>query len=69
MRDRSGAVLAAICAVMVSLGGVVLFTMPASAHGAMEIPGSRTFLCYEDGITSTGQIQPHNPACQAAKSA
>jgi predicted carbohydrate-binding protein with CBM5 and CBM33 domain len=32
----------------------------------MTIAGSRTFLCYEDGITSTGQIQPKNPACQAA---
>ncbi|HEX6526160.1 MAG TPA: lytic polysaccharide monooxygenase [Streptosporangiaceae bacterium] len=66
MRRRRGAILACMCAVMVALGGVVLFSMPASAHGAMQIPGSRTFLCYEDGITSTGQIQPHNPACQAA---
>ena len=24
------------------------------------------FLCYEDGLTSTGQIVPQNPACQAA---
>ena len=23
-------------------------------------------MCYEDGITSTGQIVPHNPACQSA---
>jgi len=39
---------------------------PASAHGALLIPGSRTFLCYEDGLTSTGQIVPQNPACQSA---
>jgi chitin-binding protein len=39
---------------------------PASAHGTMMMPASRTFLCYEDGITSTGQIVPQNPACQAA---
>ncbi|NUP54156.1 MAG: chitin-binding protein [Catenulispora sp.] len=32
----------------------------------MMIPGSRTFLCYEDGLTSTGQLVPQNPACQAA---
>ncbi|MBS2962886.1 lytic polysaccharide monooxygenase [Actinocrinis puniceicyclus] len=32
----------------------------------MMMPGSRTYLCYEDGITSTGQIVPQNPACQAA---
>jgi chitin-binding protein len=39
---------------------------PASAHGALMIPGSRTFLCYEDGLTSTGQIVPQNSACQSA---
>jgi predicted carbohydrate-binding protein with CBM5 and CBM33 domain len=43
-----------------------LLTVPAHAHGAMQIPGSRTWLCYEDGITSTGEIIPKNPACQAA---
>jgi len=66
MRKRRRSILTGMCAVMAALGGVVLFAVPASAHGAMEIPGSRTFLCYEDAITSTGQIQPHNPACQAA---
>ncbi|MFD1051407.1 lytic polysaccharide monooxygenase, partial [Kibdelosporangium lantanae] len=39
---------------------------PAQAHGAMMVAGSRTFLCYEDGITSTGQVVPQNPACQSA---
>jgi chitin-binding protein len=48
------------------LCGTLLFTARAQAHGAMMVPGSRTFLCYEDGITSTGQIIPQNPACQAA---
>jgi chitin-binding protein len=28
--------------------------------------GSRTFLCWEDGLTSTGQEIPQNPACQSA---
>ncbi len=50
--------------------GTLLATLvsatPASAHGAMTVAGSRTFLCYEDGLTSTGQIVPQNPACQAA---
>jgi chitin-binding protein len=32
----------------------------------MMMPGSRTYLCYEDGLTSSGQIVPQNPACQAA---
>src|SRR5215472_4021631 len=58
--------LAGASAMAAGLGAALLFAPPASAHGAMEIPGSRTFLCYEDGITSTGQIVPHNPACAAA---
>ena len=67
MRRRDRSILMGVCAVMVALSGVVLLNGPsASAHGTLVMPGSRTFLCYEDGITSTGQIQPHNPACQAA---
>jgi chitin-binding protein len=54
--------VAALCALAAS----VLFAAPASAHGAMEVAGSRTFLCYEDALTSTGQLVPQNPACQAA---
>jgi len=57
----SGAVVA-----MAALVGALMFAPPASAHGTMMMPASRTFLCYEDGITSTGQIVPQNPACQAA---
>jgi predicted carbohydrate-binding protein with CBM5 and CBM33 domain len=38
----------------------------ASAHGAMMAPGSRTYLCWKDGLTATGEIQPKNPACAAA---
>ena len=48
-----------------ALGVTLLSTLPAQAHGAMMVAGSRTYLCYEDGITSTGQIIPQNPACQA----
>ncbi|GAA4096155.1 lytic polysaccharide monooxygenase [Actinomadura miaoliensis] len=32
----------------------------------MMVPGSRTYLCWKDGLTSTGAIQPKNPACAAA---
>lgn len=39
---------------------------PAEAHGAMMAPGSRTYLCWQDGLTDTGQIVPQNPACAAA---
>jgi chitin-binding protein len=44
----------------------LLAAVPAWAHGSLQQPGSRTFLCYEDGIGPTGQIQPLNPACAAA---
>ncbi|HEX5199798.1 MAG TPA: lytic polysaccharide monooxygenase, partial [Actinoplanes sp.] len=48
------------------LGAVVLPGI-AEAHGAMMMPGSRTFLCYKDGRNpSTGAIEPKNPACAAA---
>jgi len=30
-------------------------------------PGSRTYLCYKDGLISTGEIKPTNPACDNAK--
>src|SRR5581483_8073535 len=53
-------------AVGVAITASVVSATPASAHGAMLMPGSRTYLCYEDGLTSTGQIIPQNPACQAA---
>ncbi|MFG1855165.1 lytic polysaccharide monooxygenase [Actinomadura geliboluensis] len=48
------------------LAGALITAVPASAHGAMMVPGSRTYLCWKDGLTSTGQIVPHNPACAAA---
>ncbi|GAA5201127.1 lytic polysaccharide monooxygenase [Rugosimonospora acidiphila] len=51
---------------LAAAGTVVALAMPANAHGALQIPGSRTWLCYEDGLTSTGQIIPNNPACAAA---
>jgi predicted carbohydrate-binding protein with CBM5 and CBM33 domain len=63
-RRRSPRSVAA--AVLAALAATVLFAAPASAHGAMELAGSRTFLCYEDALTSTGQLVPQNPACQAA---
>lgn len=30
------------------------------------VPGSRTFLCWQDGLTPQGNIVPNNPACAAA---
>mgnify|MGYP003423204595 FL=1 len=48
--------------------GVATFIAPggASAHGAMMAPGGRTYLCWQDGLSATGAIQPKNPACAAA---
>lgn len=66
MRRLKNVVSAGVVAIVSALAITVLAAPPASAHGAMESIGSRTFLCYEDGITSTGQIVPQNPACQAA---
>ena len=58
--------LAGVVLALAGLIGTISFAPTASAHGALMIPGSRTFFCYEDGLTSTGQIVPQNPACQAA---
>ncbi|MDY7089359.1 MAG: lytic polysaccharide monooxygenase [Actinomycetota bacterium] len=47
--------------------GAVVSQGPAQAHGAMMVPGSRTWLCYQDGRNpQTGAIEPKNPACAAA---
>ncbi|MFH0241834.1 lytic polysaccharide monooxygenase [Streptomyces sp. HK10] len=39
---------------------------PASAHGALVDPASRTYACYLDGLSPSGEIDPQNPACAAA---
>ena len=58
--------LAAVAALAITTGFVVINTGPAQAHGAMMAPGSRTYLCWRDGLTASGQIIPRNPACAAA---
>ncbi len=64
LRRRAAAYFAA----SVLAAGLVTVITPsaAEAHGAMMQPGSRTYLCWQDGIDSTGQIIPVNPACKAA---
>ncbi|GAA4156231.1 lytic polysaccharide monooxygenase auxiliary activity family 9 protein [Actinomadura keratinilytica] len=67
MRQRRRAVLAGgALGAAAAVFGAVLTAAPASAHGAMMMPGSRTYLCWKDGLSSTGQIVPNNPACAAA---
>ncbi|MFD6568375.1 lytic polysaccharide monooxygenase [Micromonospora profundi] len=65
-RSRTAALLTA--AVTLALGAVALATTPepAAAHGAAMTPGSRTYLCWQDGLSQTGEIRPNNPACSAA---
>ena len=39
---------------------------PASAHGVAMVPGSRTYLCYQDLIAHSSTQMPANPACATA---
>ncbi|GLW21651.1 lytic polysaccharide monooxygenase auxiliary activity family 9 protein [Microbispora triticiradicis] len=55
-----------IVAALSALVSAVVLSSPANAHGAPMTPGSRTYLCWKDGTTSSGAIQPKNPACAAA---
>jgi chitin-binding protein len=45
---------------------VAISPAPAQAHGVTMFPGSRTFLCWQDGLRPNGEIVPFNPACGAA---
>lgn len=59
--------LLSVLATLLSAIGIVFLTQgQAQAHGVAMMPGSRTYLCYEDGKTSSGALQPTNPACAAA---
>lgn len=66
MRRRNLLVYAAT-AVLAATVGVFIAPTGASAHGAMMVPGSRTYFCWKDGLNGTnGAIIPKNPACAAA---
>jgi hypothetical protein len=52
-------VVATLTATLVT---ATVLTAPAAAHGALQVAGSRTWLCYEDAITTTGEIIPKNTA-------
>lgn len=68
MRPRKAmtAVLAVVTMMVAGLVTVTLNAQPAAAHGAMMKPGSRTFLCWQDGLTPQGNIVPKNSACKGA---
>jgi predicted carbohydrate-binding protein with CBM5 and CBM33 domain len=52
---------------LATAAGILALPGAAQAHGALQVPGSRTWLCYQDGRNpSTGAVEPKNPACAAA---
>ena len=66
MRLRNRLLGAAVALGLAATGAIIALAPPATAHGALQIPGSRTWLCYEDALTQSGQLIPNNPACAAA---
>ncbi|MGW0435822.1 lytic polysaccharide monooxygenase auxiliary activity family 9 protein [Micromonospora sp. NPDC003197] len=59
-------VLSAVATLVTAAVVTVVLPHSASAHGASMAPGSRTYLCWKDGLSPQGDIQPNNPACAAA---
>jgi chitin-binding protein len=66
MRIRTRLLIYAATAVLAATASTFAVATSASAHGAMMAPGSRTYLCWKDGLTANGAIQPRNAACAAA---
>jgi predicted carbohydrate-binding protein with CBM5 and CBM33 domain len=62
---RRAALLGAVAALAAGVLAVVT-PGPAAGHGTPMQPGSRTFLCWKDGLRPQGNIDPYNPACDAA---
>ncbi|SFK93284.1 chitin-binding protein [Streptomyces pini] len=65
-RPRRGVLLTLLAALPALC---LVFFLPAGkaqAHGAPMNPGSRTYLCWENAHTSSGALQPDNPACADA---
>ena len=59
--------MAAVALFAAAAGILALHSTPAQAHGAIQVPGSRTWFCYQDGRNpNTGAIEPKNAACAAA---
>jgi chitin-binding protein len=58
--------LIAVAALSTAAGILVVTPLTANAHGAPTSPGSRTYLCYQDGLLGGGDLQARNSACKAA---
>ncbi len=52
--------------VLAAAGLTVLTASGALAHGAATAPGSRTYLCYQDGLLAGGDLKPSNAECAKA---
>ncbi|WP_211294887.1 lytic polysaccharide monooxygenase, partial [Streptomyces glaucescens] len=63
---RSLSLLAVLATLLSGLGLALIGQGSAQAHGVTMTPGSRTYLCWLDAKTSTGALDPTNPACKAA---
>ncbi|MFG1879295.1 lytic polysaccharide monooxygenase [Sphaerisporangium sp. NPDC049003] len=65
---RTKAKVAIMTALAVVVAGLATLSLQhsADAHGTMQAPASRTYACYTDGLTSSNEIKPKNPACAQA---
>ncbi|WP_424531663.1 lytic polysaccharide monooxygenase auxiliary activity family 9 protein [Sphaerisporangium viridialbum] len=65
---RTKAKVAIMTALAVVAAGLTALSLQrsADAHGTMQAPASRTYACYTDGLTSSNEIKPKNPACAEA---
>jgi predicted carbohydrate-binding protein with CBM5 and CBM33 domain len=60
--------LVGVLGMVPALLSVMFAAAPASAHGGMTFPATRTYACYLDGKAggNGGDLDPKNPACAAA---
>ncbi|MET9378574.1 lytic polysaccharide monooxygenase [Streptomyces sp. NPDC002992] len=65
-RKRLASLIAVLATLLAGIGLTLLGQGSAQAHGVTMMPGSRTYLCWLDAKTSTGALDPTNPACRAA---
>ncbi|HET9654451.1 MAG TPA: lytic polysaccharide monooxygenase [Kineosporiaceae bacterium] len=66
LRSRRSFAAAGLLALATTAAATVLPATNAFAHGGAIMPGTRTYLCYQDGRSTGGDLQPHNPACAHA---
>ncbi|MCK1823667.1 lytic polysaccharide monooxygenase [Streptomyces sp. XM83C] len=67
-RNKLLSLLAALSTLAAALVLTLLNQGTAQAHGVAMLPGSRTYLCWLDAKTSSGSLDPTNPACKDALS-